>query len=318
MSRPHRRPHSYPVLGLVVLLLTLLASVPAAALPRGETITLMHDGLERTAILDRPRGVVAPAPLFFVLHGAMLTGATMRGLTDLPEAATAAGAAIVFPDANGPVWQDGAISAYLPSVLSAPDDVGFIDALADHLVGRGIADPARIHLVGISNGGMMAFTYACRRAERLASLIVFKATMAADAPETCRPSRPLPILMAAGTADPIVRWDGRVTVLGMFPLPPRLAVFDGLRLWLALNGCHGALAPVTLPRRGPDDAPHIERYDGYGCAAGAETVLYAIVGGGHRLPGGEGGLLFRALGRATPDADAARMVLDFSLPRRRP
>lgn len=289
----------------------LFASAPA----RAEALSLVHDGTLREAVLDRPPAQAPPAPLVIVLHGAMLSGAAMRGLLDL-SAATRAGAVVAWPDAYGPVWHDGALSAALPGLLHAADDVGFLDALIDHLVAVRIADPARVHLVGISNGGMMAFAYACRRAERLASLIAFKATMAADAPATCRPARPLPVLMAAGTADPIVRWDGRVTVLWTIDLAPRLPVPAGFALWQGFNRCIAAAAPAILPRQGPDDAPHIERHDSIGCAA--ETVLYAVVGGGHRLPGGEGGLLFRALGRASPDADAARMVVDFALPRRRP
>ena len=301
--------------GLVLLL--LLLSRPTAALA-GEVVELWHDGIARGAILDRPPRAVVPAPLLIVLHGAMLDGAAMRGLTDLPAAAIAAGAAIVFPDSYGPVWRDGALSAALPGAASAPDDVGFIDALADRLVSMRVADPARIHLVGISNGGMMAFAYACRRAERLASLVVFKATMAADALASCRPGRPLPVLMAAGTADRIVRWDGQLVLLGLIALPRRLSVMDGFFLWLSLNRCHGVQGPVTLPRRGAENAPHVERRTGIGCAGGADTVLDAIVGGGHRLPGGENSVLFRLLGRATPDEDATRMVLDFTLPRRLP
>jgi polyhydroxybutyrate depolymerase len=294
------------------LWLALLVASPIQA----ATISLWHDGLQRSAELDRPRDR-APAPLLVVLHGAMLNGATMRGLTDLPAAATEAGAAVAWPDAHGPVWNDGALAATLPGVFSAPDDVGFIDALIDRLVATGVADPDRVHLVGVSNGGMMAFAHACRGGARIASLAVFKATMAADAPRTCRPGRPLPVLMAAGTADPIVRWDGRVVLAGLVELERRLPVPDGFALWLSLNRCVGA-EPYVLPaRRADGDAPFIRRHTGLGCPGGATTVLYEIVGGGHRLPGGEGGLLFRALGRASPDADAARLLLDFVLPLRR-
>jgi polyhydroxybutyrate depolymerase len=280
-----------------------------------EAVSIPHDGITRTAVIDRS-GSPGPSPLIIVLHGALLDGAAMRGLTDLPGKARAAGATLAWPDAYGPVWNDLALAATLPGALSARDDIGFLDALIDRLVADGVADPARVHLVGISNGGMMAYAYACRRAERLASLIVFKATMAEDAAQTCRPGHTLPVLIAAGTDDPIVRWDGRVVLAGLVEVDRRLPVEDGFALWLARNGCTGRSAPETLPRRGAADAPRIERTTGLGCAA--ETALYAIVGGGHRLPGGEASLLYRALGPATPDAEAADLILGFALERRRP
>ena len=41
------------------------------------------------------------------------------------------------------------------------DDVGFLEALIDHLDGFAQIDPARVVLVGHSNGGMMAYRLAC-------------------------------------------------------------------------------------------------------------------------------------------------------------
>jgi polyhydroxybutyrate depolymerase len=292
-------------------LLPVLAGCGGSA----EPLTLLHDGLARTAVIDRP-AMRGPAPLIIVLHGAMLDGAAMRGLTDLPAKARAAGATLAWPDAYGPVWNDLALAATLPGALSAADDIGFLDALIDRLVADGVADPARVHLVGISNGGMMAFAYACRRAGRLASLVVFKATMPADAALTCRPDRPLPVLIAAGTEDGIVRWDGRVVLAGLVELTRRLPVEEGFALWLARNGCTGRSEPEVLPRRGAADAPRIERTVGVGCAA--DTALYAIVGGGHRLPGGEASFLYRALGPASPDAEASSLILGFTMEPRRP
>jgi polyhydroxybutyrate depolymerase len=304
-----------PTVGRLVLAAALLL---AGCAPGPERLTLQHDGLARGAVLERAGAGGAPAPLLVVLHGAMLDGATMHGLTDLPARARDAGMAVLFPDSYGPIWHDGALSATVPSMLSAADDVGFLDALLDQLVADGTADPARIHLVGISNGGMMAFAYACQRTQRLASLVVFKATMPANAAQACHPSRELPVLMVAGTEDSIVRWDGRVMLGGIIAVERRLSVPDSIGFWRAQNRCRAVAPAETLPRTGAADAPHVERVAALGCAEGADTVLYAVVGGGHRLPGGGDSLLYRALGRATQDADAAALVLGFSAPRRAP
>jgi polyhydroxybutyrate depolymerase len=293
-------------------LLAALALLLASPVLAGVTHeTFLYDGRARVALIERPDAPgQGPRPLIVVLHGAMLNGSLMRDFIRLSEAATAAGAVLAFPDSDGPLWNEGALAATYQNPLGWADDVGFLDTLLDRLVAARIADPARINVVGISNGGMMAHHYACRRAERLASVIIFKATIPADAAATCHPSRPVPVLMALGTADPIVRWDGRVVVAGLIEVQRRLSGPDGFALWRTLNRCAWAAAPVVLPHRGAPDDPWVRRHDGVACAA--PTVLYEIVGGGHRLPGGEASLLMRALGRATPDADAPAMVLAFT------
>lgn len=90
----------------------------------------------------------------------------------------------------------------------------------------------------------------------------------------------------------------------------RLSGPDGFAVWRRLNRCAWAAAPVALPRRGAPDDPWVRRHAGVACAA--PTVLYEIVGAGHRLPGGEASLLSRALGPATQDAGAPAMVLEFT------
>jgi polyhydroxybutyrate depolymerase len=56
----------------------------------------------------------------------------------------------------------------MPTLAGEPvDDTGFIRVLIDALVGKRIADPARIYVAGASRGGLMAI--ACALADRIAA-----------------------------------------------------------------------------------------------------------------------------------------------------
>jgi polyhydroxybutyrate depolymerase len=287
--------------------LALLALVACAGPP---PMAVVSEGRLRSAVVE-PAALPGPRPVLIVLHGAALSGAVTRDLMRLPELAPRAGIALAFPDAAGLLWNEASLARALPAMLSAADDVAFLDALIDRLVAEGIADPAAIHLAGISNGGMMAAHYACLRAHRLASVSLFKATMppAEDAP--CRPSRPLPVMIVAGTADPVVRWDGTVVLGGVVTLQRRRSVPESFDVWRRANGCTGLAPDRALPRRGAADAPEVVLRAATGCAGGAPTRLYEVRGGGHRLPGGEELSLLRVLGRATPDIEASALLLDF-------
>jgi polyhydroxybutyrate depolymerase len=263
----------------------------------------------RSAVLDRAT-TPGPAPIIVVLHGAALSGGMTRDMLDLSKLAGEAGFAVVFPNSSGPFWNDEALRARRPGLLSARDDIGFLDALLDRLVAEGVADPARIHLAGISNGAMMALRYACERRDRIASLVLFKATLPQAPP--CAPSRPLPVLLAAGTDDPIVGWDGAVGFAPLIEVERRHSVPETFAFWRAANGCTGLAAPLDLPRRGAPDAPFVILHRATGCAPGATTLLYEMRGVGHRLPGQGEWLLMRLFGPTTMDVEASALMLAFA------
>jgi polyhydroxybutyrate depolymerase len=288
-----------------------LALLALGACGDAPSLALVAEGRLRSAVIERPPGPPGPRPLLIVLHGAALSGAVTRDLMRLPALAPREGIALAFPDAAGLVWNEASLARELPALLSGGDDVAFLDALIDRLVAEGIADPAAIHLAGISNGGMMAARYACLRAGRIASLAMFKATMPPAADPPCRPSRPLPVMLVAGTEDPVVRWDGTVVLGGAVTLQRRRSVPDSFAFWRASNGCTGVGPEQALPRRGPADGPAVLLHSATGCAGGVPTLLYEVRGGGHRLPGGEELSVLRVLGRATQDLEASALLLDF-------
>ena len=312
-------PGRAPAVARAAAALAALLLLPACG-DAGARLSLVgRDGVERRATVDRPAArapAAGPRPLVVVLHAGLLSGASTRGeLEPLPAMAREAGVALAFPDAQSLFWNDGSLSRALPRALSpAGDDLGFLDALVAALVADGTADPASIHIAGVSNGGMMALRYACARADRLASVAVFLATMPPGAEKDCRPARPLPVLVVAGTDDPVVRWAGEVsTPGGVAVLQRRMSVPETFAFWRRANGCSGLSPARALPRRGRGSEPDVLVHAAAGCAGGARTLLYEVRGGGHRLSAGDDWTLLRLLGRASPDIDPGALLLEFVL-----
>jgi len=298
----------------VLALATLLPACDEAA-----RLSVVSHGEERWATVDRPaRTGVGRRPLLIVLHAALFSGDLARDELDLPARADRAGVVVAFPDAEGLVWNDGSLSRELPRAFApASDDLAFIDALITKLVADGTVDPDEVHLAGISSGGMMALRYACSRADRLASVAVFLATMPLEADQECRPTRPLSLLMVAGTDDPVIRWTGEVMLGGMAFLQQRMSVPGSFDFWRRANRCTGLEPARQLPRLGRTAEPSVLLHAASGCAGRVNTVLYEVRGGGHRVSVGDDWTPLRLLGRATPDIEPGALLLDFVLNARR-
>src|SRR4051794_31870140 len=106
-------------------------------------------------------------PLVIVLHGNTQTGADMITRTAWPTVARRENFAVVFPDGLNHSWAD-----LRPNNMRAgripphgTDDIAFIVKLVEKLVADGSADPKRIYVTGISNGGAMTMTLVCKRAD---------------------------------------------------------------------------------------------------------------------------------------------------------
>lgn len=282
----------------ILLLAALLLTLSAA---RAET--LLVEGRERSYLLRQP-AAAGPAPLVLVLHGGGGRGRQVERHSELTEPALAAGFAVAYPDGVGRQWNDGRADLQAQTVREGVDDVAFLLALIEHLAAEGVVDPARVFVVGISNGGIMSLRLFCQAADRLAGVVTIVASLGVEVAEGCQPARPVPLLMLNGTADPLVRYEGGpIEILGR-ARGSVIAVEATLALAAAANGCAG-LAPVAIEDPA-DDGVGVEALEGQGCQAPVRLVRY--LGGGHGWPG-QGQALGFFSDAPVPEAPAANELL---------
>lgn len=233
-------------------------------------------GTRSAILLPAPR---ARAPAVVVLHGALVSAEYTARWYGFAEAARRRGFAAVFPRGLRLLWNDGRKA----SLGSAADDVGFLKGLVRQLVARGTADPARIYLVGVSNGGMMALRMLCEAPDAFAGIATIIASMPEAVGSTCRSQRAMPVIMLNGTADPLIPygggevgftgWQGRV-----WPVE-RTAVFLAGR-----NGCTSA-SKATISGTRASGSMRIVRLVWRQCSSEQGVTLYRVEGGGHQVYG---------------------------------
>jgi polyhydroxybutyrate depolymerase len=258
-----------------------------------------------------------PAPLVLVLHGNTQQGEDMRTRTSWPEVAKREGFAAVFPDGLNRGWADlrgDADRAGRPPPAGT-DDAAFLTALIGKFVHEGVADPKRIYVTGVSNGGYMTLTLACTHAELFAAAASVIASFTETMMASCKPSRPVPILMMNGTADPLIAYDGgRGT--SRYAVPNVVSTTATIAFWRKTNGCAAADGRSTkLPDKDRGDASTVTRIDS-DCPDGRDVVLYRVDGGGHRMPGSFPDARFvrvvdALLGPQNHDIDGAETIWAF-------
>jgi polyhydroxybutyrate depolymerase len=280
------------------------AGMPVRA---NEVLTIVHQGAARTAVMHRPKGVNEPRPLVVALHGLSGTGASMRPWSGFDAVADREKFTVVYPDAVEKSWSYGRpINLPMPTIGGETvDDVGFIRLLIGELVARKVADPDRIYIAGVSRGGLMAYTLACALADRIAAAAPLIHGMTEYQREDCRPVRPVPILVLAGTRDSAFGNQGRTGRL--------LSISETMGFWRTLHGCTRR-TPVALPHRDETDATRVEVVTWTGCASGKQIVLYRVIGGGHQLPSlvqHPSPLSVEKFGRRNRDFETAEAVWAF-------
>jgi polyhydroxybutyrate depolymerase len=271
------------------------AQTPPTPLPAGMTERVFpFDGAERRFLEFRPAAYMAGAPVLIVLHGGGQSARKMFRRPGSPhhswvELAEREGFLLLAPNGTDPKSGDSAgenqhwydLRNRWPVTNGPPDDVGFLAALAAWAAEERQADPARVYVAGASNGGMMTFRLLMERPDVFAAGAAFNATLPdRKLPE---PASARPILITAGTEDPVIRWEGGELLKSGIVLR---SAPDTLAFWLEVHGLQGT-RPVTryvLPDRAPDDGCRYE-VAGWGGTPDAPLVeFWTIHGGGHWLP----------------------------------
>lgn len=236
---------------------------------------LTHDGVERRYVLHVPTDLPAAGsvPLVLVLHGAggvpeqIIAGSGWNALAD------ARGLIVAYPAGRDESWNAGACCGVAAS--EGYDDVGFLNALIAHLSGFAQVDPARVVMVGHSNGGMMAYRLACDPDTRILAAVSVAGTNMAG----CQPARPLSFVEIHGTEDLIVPFDGGSSQESeSVGLPPFTPVEVSIDWMVDALGCDARPAETTVSR--------VTTETWTGCAEGTRVQLVTLVGAGHSWPAG--------------------------------
>lgn len=266
-------------------------ALPADLKP-GETTSRVIQSANRTRtylVYVPPVGGPTAAPMAVVLnfHGYTSTGAQQHIYSGLVPIAEREGFVVVSPN--------GIDNAWLLTV--GLDDIQFVRDLVATLGGELCLDPARVYATGISNGGFMSTTLACRASDLIAAIAPVSGE---SAPGPVCGKRPMPILVFHGTADAAVPYEPGPIQAGVFTGTPFAGVAATLRAWADHNGCSPADPKETRV------AEDVVRVEYQGCAA--PVVHYRIEGGGHTWPGA---VPVPRLGKTTSSISASELMWEF-------
>jgi len=261
-------------LGLMGVALQLAAPAPAAE-PSLQSMTV---GSREYKLFVPPRP--GPKPLVIVLHGGGGNGAQVARSAGLVEKAAKEGFVLALPEGTARLgklqtWNAGGCCAY--AMRQGIDDVGFIRALIDAEVASGRADPKRIYVAGMSNGGMMTHRIAIALGDRIAAATVFVGSLFGD---EAKPVAPVPMLIVNAANDedvPIEGGIGSKTVRGAQSAPFKPARYAAT-WWASADGCR------VNPTRS-ETADYVRELWS-DCAKGSAVDFYIVKDAEHGWPGG--------------------------------
>jgi polyhydroxybutyrate depolymerase len=277
------------------------------------TVPLVHDGHDRPYVLHVPPGPRdRPLPLLLELHGRGISAGQFDALTGFGALADEEGFVLAMPSAIAELWNDGRSRS--PKWVGEPDDVGYLTAVIDDACSRKIVDPARVYVVGMSNGAVMAGRLACECADNVAAVAQVAGTAGRAVAAGCRPTRATPILNIHGTADRYSPYEGGIRhslgarLILRRAAGPMIGVDDWADFWVAANGAlDGPLVGPEMGELPPDTTFRAWR----GASNASDVVFYRIEGGGHTWPSSRTPLPAFIFGRTSGTFDTARLCWEF-------
>jgi polyhydroxybutyrate depolymerase len=261
-------------------------------------------------------------PLVVILHGGGASAKQVLGMAFPPsplsvwlEIAEREGVIVAAADAGKGGWNDCFAS---DERVAKKDDVAFIGAVIDDAIARHGADADRVHVIGVSRGGLLAYRVAVEIPYKLAA---FSALLACMPPpgRAAKPTVALPALILGCTHDPFMPYEGGKRLLTLGFLEPMMGIEDSARVWRELAGL--ADTPV-VEELAPEDGKGRTRATRFlwGQATGPQVALYRIDRGGHAEPSRlkrYPELINRLVGPQNGDLEIAEAAWDFLKEKRR-
>lgn len=246
---------------------------------------------------NRPANVVLPDdydvsrsyPLVILLHGYGANAALEDFVFRLARRTTTYQFVLVLPDGtqNSQGQRFWNATRECCGFGAEPvDDVGYLAALIDDAVATYAVDPNRVRLVGHSNGGYMAYHYACD-APRPVDRIAVLAGSTSISPDDCSNPTPVDVLHMHGTNDDTILYPPNLPPnLDPEGLVPTIGAEAAVGRWAAYADCE--TSPDLVERRDHharltigDDPAETEVLRFNGCNDDHLVELWKAVNGDH-------------------------------------
>jgi len=260
---------------LSVLLLSLLP------ISQSEAADVVYPG-ERPFTLVLPSNYQpgTPAPLIIGLHGYTAESPYAQNYFALGKVADEKGILTVYPsgskDTNGYLFWN-ATPACCNFDSNSVDDEAYLLSIIDFVSKDHTVDPARIYIIGHSNGGFMAHRMACNQSDRIAAIVSLAGATYSN-PKSCNPTSPVSVLQIHGSNDEVISYTGGYLFSSAYPSARRT-----IDLWGKLNECgkkpYRVLPRLDLDRKISGLETTVLRYKG--CKTGANSELWTINKGKH-------------------------------------
>jgi len=260
---------------LSVLLLSLLP------ISQSEAADVVYPG-ERPFTLVLPSNYQpgTPAPLIIGLHGYTAESPYAQNYFALGKVADEKGILTVYPsgskDTNGYLFWN-ATPACCNFDSNSVDDEAYVLSIIDSVSKDHTVDPARIYIIGHSNGGFMAHRMACNQSDRIAAIVSLAGATYSN-PKSCNPTSPVSVLQIHGSNDEVISYTGGYLFSSAYPSARRT-----IDLWGKLNECgkkpYRVLPRLDLDRKISGLETTVLRYKG--CKTGANSELWTINKGKH-------------------------------------
>ncbi|NNE70434.1 MAG: hypothetical protein HKN29_08755 [Rhodothermales bacterium] len=237
---------------------------------RTEDIVVAVDDTLRDARIFYSEGVSVsePAHLLIALHGSGDSGRSFQAGAGLDGKAPD-NLIIAYPTAAKGNWAEGC-NCNIADRLQI-NDLGFMEALIDHVSEDYQITPERTYAVGFSQGGLFAYRLGCDLSERFSHVAAVSAPMSEPLSRMCRASDPVSVMTIHGRRDGVLPYAG--TDNGALSL---LSADETRAFWAEKRSC--GPAAETSVRSG--DATVI-RYDHGACEAGVQVSLLQMTNGVH-------------------------------------
>ncbi|WP_141731472.1 alpha/beta hydrolase family esterase [Oligoflexus tunisiensis] len=254
---------------------------------------------------DRPAAVKLPAhynanqkyPLLVILHGYGSTASETGFYLEVDVHPMAAPYIYIAPEGTLDAQGRRHWNAAPPQEPGEVNDSIYLQELIAQAKATFSVDPARIYVVGVSNGGFMAYRLACDTDGLLAGIVSIAGAMFSDQ-SYCRTKTPISVLQIHGTRDEIVPFEST--------RPESLGALASAQTWAQKNGCQSSaemlnardvmlqpLIPGIVLADGAYQAPpgpivvddlgaqETDELSWSACAQGVNVGLWRVNGGTH-------------------------------------